>query len=118
MSRELDSGIASLHRQALRRSARVPVVAEVQLRRTGATNYRVNILDLSIYGCRVEFVERPRLDERVWIKFDQLHALEAVVCWTENFFAGLEFATSIHPAVLQHVLKQFGTPSRSVDASL
>jgi hypothetical protein len=47
------------------------------LRRSGQNNYRVNVYDLSLHGCRVEFVERLDLEELLWVKFERLDALEA-----------------------------------------
>ena len=44
------------------------------------------------------------LDERVWIKFDQLNAIEAMVCWTTGFNVGLEFERPIHQAVFEMLL--------------
>lgn len=82
-----------------RRSARVPLMAEVQLRRSGQSNYLVNVHDISLEGCKLEFIERPRLDETVWVKFDKLDAIEANVCWIKGFDAGVEFARPIYPAV-------------------
>ena len=50
-------------------------------------------------GCRAEFVDRPKLEELVWIKFDALHSIEALVCWVKGTEVGLKFQTVIHPAV-------------------
>ena len=55
-----------------RRSARISLDAEVSLRRPGRTTYKVKVQDASPHGCRVEFVERPALAERAWIKFEGL----------------------------------------------
>jgi len=82
-----------------RRSARIGLSAEIRLRRAGQNNYRVKILDVSVDGCKAEFVERPELDERVWVKFEGLESLEAIVCWVRGFEVGLEFESAIHPAV-------------------
>lgn len=84
--------------QDLRRSTRVGLSAEITLRRAGQRNYRVGILDISHHGCKAEFVERPKLDERVWVKFEGLEALEAIVCRVGICEIGLEFKNRIHPA--------------------
>jgi len=89
-----------------RKSARVGLDAEVSLRRTGHKNYRANVHDVSQDGCKVEFVERPMLDEIVWVKFEGLEALEAMVCWVEGFAAGLEFQRPVHPAVFEVLLQR------------
>lgn len=57
--------------------------------------------DASRYGCKIDFVEKPRLDDRVWVKFDGLEALEGLVCWVDGFTGGVEFEKPIHPAVFE-----------------
>ena len=89
-----------------RKSLRVGLDAELSLRRSGQTNYRANVHDVSQEGCKVEFVERPMLDEIVWVKFEGLEALEAMVCWVEGFAAGLEFQRPVHPAVFNLLLQR------------
>jgi len=79
---------------------------DVVLRRAGQNNYGTTIFDLSPQACKVEFVDRPRLDELVWVKFDGLEALDAYVCWVEGFNAGLEFQRPIHPAVFEMLVKR------------
>ena len=73
--------------------------ADVSLRRAGQPTYRVRVYDVSAHGCRVEFVERPRLDEHVWVKFEGLSAIECSVCRVEGFVVGVEFVRPIHAAV-------------------
>jgi hypothetical protein len=87
-----------------RRSARVGLSAEITLRRAGQGRYRVKILDASPHGCRAEFVERPELEEHIWVKFEGLEALEAVVCWVRGFEVGLDFERPIHPAVFEELV--------------
>lgn len=87
-----------------RRAGRVAVNAEVLLRRSGQNNYRVRVFDASPRGCKLEFVERPRLDERLWVKFEGLEAIPALVCWVDGFLAGLEFERPIHEAVFDTLL--------------
>lgn len=48
----------------------------------------------------MEFVDRPKLDDRAWVKFDGLEALSAFVCWVDGFVADLEFEIPMHPPVL------------------
>lgn len=92
----------------LRRSARVPIRAEVHLRRSAQSHYRVRLYDVSRHGCKLEFVERPCLDETVWVKFDGLEALECHVCWVRGYAAGIEFLKVIHPAVFDMLMSQLG----------
>ena len=52
----------------------------------------------------MDFVEKPRLDDRVWVKFDGLEALEGRVCWVDGFTGGVEFEKPIHPAVFETLI--------------
>jgi hypothetical protein len=83
----------------MRKSARVGLTGEVTLRRAGKTNYRVRAFDVSREGCRLEFIERPDLGESLWVKFEGMELLQARVCRTESFTAGVEFLKPLHPAV-------------------
>jgi hypothetical protein len=83
--------------------------ASVSLRRPGQLGYRVKVFDASLHGCRVELIERPRLEEQLWVKFDGLQALEAEVCWIEGFTAGVNFIQPIHPAVFHRLTSGIGS---------
>jgi len=78
---------------------RVSVDGEVSLRRASKLPFRVRIYDLSPDGCKAEFVERPELNEQVWIKFDGMDALEAKVRWIVGPKVGLRFARPLYAAV-------------------
>ena len=105
--RWVSEGKAGLYFKALvadkeeqpRVTERVSLDAEVMLRRLGQINYRVRLFDLSPEGCKVELVERPREGEHVLVRFEGLQALDAEVCWVEEFVAGLQFENAFHPAV-------------------
>ena len=100
----MDSGIPP-ERQSLRsREPRAVLDAEVALRRSGQQGYRVTIHDASPHGCRIELVERPSIDERVWVTFEGLDAVEGLVCWVDGFVAGVEFVKPIHPAVFDRLV--------------
>ena len=83
---------------------RIALTADLALRRAGRQHYRANVFDLSPSGCKVEFVEKPKVGERLWAKFDGLEALEAEVCWVEGFHGGVRFITPIYPAVFDLLL--------------
>lgn len=91
-----------------RKMDRKPLAAEVLLRRTAHSGYVVAVFDLSPMGCRCEFVERPTIGERVWVKFHRLEALESEVRWIEGADAGLQFRKPIHPAVFDMLLQWLG----------
>jgi len=91
-----------------RAAERLAVDAEVMQRRHGHPNYRVRLSDVSRTGCKADFVERPRVGDHVWIKFEGLESLDAEVCWAEGFHAGLKFVNPIHPAVFDLLAKRLG----------
>lgn len=76
----------------------------MQLRRSGQHHYVVNVFDISPDGCKLEFVERPRLDETVWVKFDGYDAIPSSVCWIEGHSAGIEFERPIYPAIFEMLI--------------
>ena len=87
-----------------RNCERIELTAEISLRRVGRQHYRARVFDISSQGCKVEFVERPRLDELVWVKFDGLEAIEAAVCWKDGFYGGIKFLRPIYPPVFDMLL--------------
>jgi len=72
----------------------------------------VTVFDISPYGCKVEFVERPSMDEHVWIRFPGLEPIEGEVCWIDQPHAGVSFANSIHPAVFDLLLERLRAAMR------
>ncbi|MDQ3079639.1 MAG: PilZ domain-containing protein [Pseudomonadota bacterium] len=90
--------------QTPRQDRRVSLNAEFLLRRSGKKNYYVCTTDVSPSGCSVEFVDRPAVGERHWVKFDGLDGLEAEVRWVSGFKAGLQFVRPIYPAVFELLL--------------
>ena len=82
-----------------RRTDRVPIGAEISMRRSFDTRYRVQLLDFSPQGCRIELVERVRVGDRLWISLPGIETVEAITCWVDNFVAGVEFVNPLHPSV-------------------
>lgn len=89
-----------------RQATRLEIPAEVSLRRPGRFNYRARLFDLSATGCRVEFVERPRVAERIWVKFEGFDSIEATVRWRDGFFGGVEFVRPIYPSVFDLLMSR------------
>jgi hypothetical protein len=93
-----------------RKADRIEISAEASLRRAGR-RYRVRTFDITRFGCSCEFVERPAVYEHVWIKFDGLESIEAIVCWIEGSSLGLMFANPVHPAVFDMLLARSNPPA-------
>jgi hypothetical protein len=94
--------------QIPRRHERVSVDGEAWMRRSAKHHFRVHIYDLSPHGCKAEFVERPEIGEQLWIKFEQLEALEAEVRWIAGPRTGVEFKQPIHQAVFDLLVARHG----------
>ena len=105
MSKDVSEGAGSKSPRE-RKSARTRLQAEIQLRRSGHHHYVVSVHDISPDGCRIEFVDRPRLDETVWVKFEGLDAIESTVCWLKGFDAGVEFVRPIYPPVFDALVSR------------
>jgi hypothetical protein len=90
--------------KAERRRQRICVDGEIALRRSGKLSFRARLFDLSPAGCKAEFVERPELHEQLWVKFDQIDAVEASVCWIAGTKVGLRFLRPIHAGVFELLL--------------
>ena len=82
-----------------RQSMRATLDSPVMSRRAGFSNFRVSIRNLSPEGCKIEFIDRPKVNEHVWVKLEGLEAIEAIVCWVGAHEAGLRFGRPLHPAV-------------------
>ena len=91
-----------------RRSERFNLTAEVGIRRSGVHPFRVNIFNASTGGCRIEFVERPAVGERVWVKFDGLESLEGTVRWVEGHIGGVRFTHPINDIIFERLLAAAG----------
>ena len=89
-----------------RRSDRIALDADVSLRRSGQITYRVHVHDVSPHGCKLEFVERPKLDEHVWLKFEGLDSIECQVCRVDDFVVGVEFVRPMHSAVFESLISR------------
>jgi hypothetical protein len=82
---------------------RLKFVAEAGIRRAGVRGYRVRVFDASRDGCKIEFIERPAVGERVWVKFDGLEAIEGTVRWIAGHLGGVRFELPLHEAVFQRL---------------
>ena len=86
-----------------RRAERVSLRADIDFRRTGERRWRVNILDFSPQGCRVELPVRVASEDTIWISLPGVEALQGRICWVKDWVAGVEFDRPMHPAVFDMV---------------
>ncbi len=91
-----------------RDSQRLEVLLHASLRETGCSKFGIEIIDMSVSGCRLETSFRLDPKTRVWITIPGLAALEAEVAWRERYVYGCRFLYPLHIAVLDHVVKRYG----------
>ncbi|MEP7315160.1 MAG: PilZ domain-containing protein [Sphingomicrobium sp.] len=89
---------------------RVAIDGEIIVRRRGGAGFATSILDVSPVGCRIDFVERPRVGEKLWVKFPGFESLDAFVRWTESYTGGIEFVRPIYPSVFDLLLLRLDAP--------
>lgn len=82
-----------------RRADRISLQADIDFRRTGEHRWRVNIVDISKEGCRVELPVRVSRGDIIWVAFPGLESIQGEVRWVEEWTAGIEFHNPLHEAV-------------------
>lgn len=87
-----------------RANARVAMNDEVIVRRLGGFNFEVALRDMSSGGCRVEMLEPAEIGDSAVARLPKLEPLGARVCWADGTTTGLQFHTTIHPAVFEQLL--------------
>jgi hypothetical protein len=92
-----------------RRSSRVVIASEVLVRRLGGFNFNVALKDISSGGCRVEMLEPTEIGDPVIARLPQLEPLGSRVCWADGTTTGMQFLTTIHPAVFDMLLTRISS---------
>jgi hypothetical protein len=92
-----------------RRTERVQLRADIDFRRPGDHRYRVNILDFSPEGCRMEVPVSVVSGDRIWISLPGIESIQAEVCWVKEWIVGVEFARPLYPAVFELVRDRMKT---------
>ena len=96
-----------------RRFSRVKLKSEVSMRRIGGFNFHVALSNVSSGGCNVEMLEEAETGDSAIARFPQLEPLGSRICWTNGRVTGVEFLTTIHPAVFELLLSRLpATKSR------
>ena len=86
-----------------RRAERVQLRADIDFRRAGDHRYRVNILDFSPEGCRMELPVNVEPGDTIWISLPGLESIQAAVCWVKDWNVGVEFSRPLYPSVFDLV---------------
>ena len=90
-------------KQDPRRAERVPLRADIDFRRAGEHRWRVNILDFSPEGCRIQAPVRVVVNDTIWISLPGIETIQGNVCWVKEWEVGVEFANALYPSVFEMV---------------
>jgi hypothetical protein len=93
-----------------RRCGRVALNSNILVRRLGGFNFDVALRDVSTGGCRVELLEPCEVGDPVIARLPQLEPLGSRVCWARGTTTGVQFLTSLHPAVFDALLPRLPAP--------
>jgi len=89
-----------------RRTQRVPVTAEISMRKMGSFSFQVPLGDISSRGCMVELVEFIDAGDHVIARLPGIEPFSARVTWSDAHCAGVEFERALHPAVFEQLLSR------------
>lgn len=87
-----------------RRVPRIAFKVRAFLRERGGHRFPIRVIDISTHGCRIELNCVQHLSANPWLYLDTLDAKSVRVAWNRDTFAGLEFDTPLHEAVLERLL--------------
>lgn len=93
-----------------RRSRRAALMSEVLIRRVGGFNLTLQMRDISTGGCKVDLVDPYEVGDPAITRLPQLEPLGSRICWVNGAAAGVQFLTTLHPAVFSALLERLGDP--------
>lgn len=82
-----------------RKSDRIELKADIDVRRPGDHRYRAPILDFSPQGCRCEIPIFVEPGDAIFLSLPGLETIEGKVRWVKEWLVGVEFNRPLHPAV-------------------
>lgn len=83
-----------------RRAPRLALSLAATVRERGRPAFSVTMVDLSTNGCRIELMSDLEPGSWVWLKLPGLEARYSRIAWCRGCFAGIEFETPLHEAVV------------------
>ena len=86
-----------------RRAERVTLRADIDFRRAGDHKYRVNILDFSPEGCRIEIPVNVSPGDKIWISLPGIETIAGEARWVEGWTVGVLFERPLYPSVFDMV---------------
>lgn len=96
-----------------RRTPRLAISLQASVRERGRGAFSVTMLDLSTNGCRIELMSDLEPGSWIWFKLPGLEARYSRVAWCRGCFAGIEFETPLHDAVVDCLVAMDYVPSEA-----
>ena len=78
-----------------RRSPRAPVSLDARLGRGGLGRALCKVVDLSVYGARVQSYSAMKKGGTIWLTLPGLSPVAADVIWADDFVAGCQFREAL-----------------------
>ena len=92
----------------MRREDRFAVLFLARMREPGRSAFEVKIINLSASGFCAKTSYWLTEEGQVWLIIPRLEAREARVIWQRDFVCGCVFTRPLHPAVFDHLARNFG----------
>ena len=87
-----------------RKAPRIAVTIGAGLRTQGKPGDPATVIDISTDGFRAETLNPMPLGANVWLKLRGLETLYAKIVRVDGVIIGCEFATPLHPAVVERMI--------------
>jgi len=97
---------------------RIGLSLRATVRERARNRIPVKVIDISIGGCRIEFLGVPFAEDSLWITIEGCESLPARVKWQKDGFAGLQFMALFSDAVLTRLLAQNAKSTEEVNSEL
>ena len=95
------------HGRGVRWAERRKVSIQAGVRGHGLVRFDVGVRDISITGFRFDTSFNMHVGTRIWLVIPGFQGLEAVIAWREGFTYGCSFATPLHQAVCDHLVRHY-----------
>jgi hypothetical protein len=90
-----------------RKFCRGEVAINASIRAVGGLKTRVNVLDISATGFRMECLTYMSNSHLIFLTMPGFHQMEASVAWQTEWMYGCQFTRPLHVAVLDHIVTTY-----------
>jgi hypothetical protein len=79
----------------------VVLVARASIRKISEQPADAVLIDLSVYGCKIESPLDHETGERIWLRFSGANPIHATIVWAEKGYAGCRFDEAIENSLFR-----------------